>query len=536
MARAHLHRAITDSSGNVVPNTQVTVYEAGTSGLLVQQLYVNPSGSQVRTNPYSTSDGYVDFYLDRPQSVRIGLAVQGSPGTYVDDLSVLPSPENMVQAAYPFQVLNGSAPGLFLQSGQPGQAAWVDAGDLVNSKPSPLQQIYSYDFSGGTIEDLTIINAAGAAVVPTFMDVTVDPKPLGWEFFTSAIRLPVTSKISARTPLHTWSETGTVIFLYKVVTAQQGVGAAILHVKVDDDLLFVKTPIVADLTNVWMIGYLDKIPLGSHRITIEHRPGIDLDSYVLLGPLWLQYGNNIPAHNHPGTAELSTRLGTGAEAAYARSTAVGAQARTLGADATALGYDSQAALNAVATGALSRAGSEGVAIGHRATTTLTKTGGTAIGEDAVVADDAGIALGSTARAEGPNGIALGFGARAGTPVDAIAIGSNAQALAQGSVALGQGTVVAVGHDYSMAIGKGVATTAARQARIGDSQTTVVIPGSFRQTGGNALFGGPSSLLGFYGNPGIPRPRVLGSRGGNATLASLLTLLADMGLVEDGSTS
>jgi hypothetical protein len=97
-------------------------------------------------------------------------------------------------------------------------------------------------------------------------------------------------------------------------------------------------------------------------------------------------------------------------------------------------------------------------------------------------------------------------------------------------------VVAVGHDYSMAIGSGVATTAARQARIGDSQTTVVIPGSFRQTGGNALFGGPSSLLGFYGNPGILRPRILGSRGGNATLASLLTLLADMGLVEDGSTS
>lgn len=532
MSRAHLYRPVTDSDGNVVPNTVITVYEAGTSQLIQQPLYTQSSGSPVWDNPHTTSDGYVDFYLDRPQSVRIGLAVQGSPETYVDDIPVLPSPDTLVQADEAFQVLNAPTEGWFLQAGQPGQAAWVDAGDLVNSKPSPLNQIYDYDFSGGDTEDLVLTDASGAVVTPTFVDVTADAKPVGWSF-TGAVQLPTASRVNVRTPPLTWAESGTVIFLYKIVTTNQGVGAAMLHVGVDNDLLYAETPTVADLCNTWMVGYLDEVPSGTHQITIEHRPGTDLASYVLLGPLWLQFGDNIPAHDHPGTADQTTRLGPGSSADYAGATVVGALAQALGVNATVFGANAQAGASALAAGTLALAGTEGVALGYRANSSGV-SGAVAVGKDALATAPSALALGPAALAQGPNAIAVGPGARAGTAGDGVALGASAQALGYRSVALGQGALVAAGHDYSIAIGAGVQTTAAHQARIGDSATTVVVPGDFRQVGGSALFGGAGSMLGFYGSAGISKPTVTGSRGGNASLASLLTLLASMGLIVDGT--
>jgi hypothetical protein len=44
----------------------------------------------------------------------------------------------------------------------------------------------------------------------------------------------------------------------------------------------------------------------------------------------------------------------------------------------------------------------------------------------------------------------------------------------------------------------------------------------------------SSGLGFYGTASTPQPTVTGSRGSNAALASLLTALADLGLIVDSS--
>lgn len=534
MTRAHLNRPITDSDGNIVPNTRITVYEAGTSTLIGQPLYTQVTGSPVWDNPRTTSDGFVDFYLDRPQSVRIGLAVQGATETFIDDIPVLPAPDNLVQADKPFQVVGAATPGYFMQAGQPGLAAWVNAGDLVNSKPSPLNSIYNYDFSGGQIQDIVVTDANGAAVVPTFPDVTADSKPLGWSF-TAAVRVPTTSKVRLTTPPLNWQESGTVAFLYKIVSTNAGVGAAMLHVSVDDDVLYAETPTVSDLCNVWMVGYLDEVPTGTHKVTVEHRPGTDLGSYVLLGPLWLQYGNNIPAHDHPGTADQTTRLGPGSAAAFSGGTAVGSTAIAGGINATAVGSDAQSGAGSVGVGAQVRAGTDTVAVGYRAST-ANRTGAVSVGKDSAASADAAVALGPTALAQGPNSIAVGSGARTGTPADSVALGANAQALAYRSVALGQGAMVAAGHDYSIAIGNGVATTADHQARIGDSTTTVVIPGSFRQLGGDALFGGSGKKIGFYGSAGITKPTVTGSRGGNATLASLLTLLASMGLITDGTTA
>jgi hypothetical protein len=321
-----------------------------------------------------------------------------------------------------------------------------------------------------------------------------------------------------------------------VVSTNSGVGAATLHVAVDADLLYAETAVSPDLCNVWQVGYLDEIPSGTHRVTITHRPGTDTASYVLIGPIWLQYGNNIPFHTHDGGGVNSTKIGTNAVADAAGSTVVGDSAKALDQNATAFGFGAQAGLNSTAIGTSATTGTDSVAVGHLSTGANGKSGMVTIGKSAVSGDSNAVALGARAAAQGASSIAIGPDAVAGAFTGPIAIGSAAQALAVGSVAVGPGAVVAAGHDYSIAIGSAVVTTAAHQAMIGDSATTVVVPGSFRQTGGDGLFGGTTSKIGFFGSVGVTRPTILGSRGGNATLAQLLTLLDGMGLIKDSSTA
>lgn len=535
MSRAHLYRPVTDSEGNIVPNTKITLYEPGTTQLLQQPIYQNPLGSLAWTNPWTTSDGYANVYLDRPQTVRVGLTVQGSTETYIEDIPVEVPAEQLVMADTGFQIINTGNSGQFLQSGATGIAAWVDAADIVNSKPTPLFQAKAYDWSNAFLDDATITDAAGVAATPTYPDVSGDTKPSGWAF-AKALQVPTTGPITITTHAQTYPESGTAIYLYKVVSTAGGVGAATLKVSVDNDLLYSTTPSAPDLCNVWMVGYLEEIPSGTHKVTVTHTPGSDTSSYVLLGPIWLQYGNNIPAHDHPGTGVNSTRIGTGAVADTAGSTVVGATATALDANAAAFGFGARAGLNATAIGTAAVAGTDSVAIGHTATGAVDKLGITAVGKGASASDTNATALGVRAVAQGVSSVAIGPDSKAGAFSGPVAIGSAAQALAVGAVALGQSAVVGVGHDYSLAIGPGVATTAAHQAMIGDSATTIVVPGSFRQTGGDGVIGGPTSKIGFFGSAGIARPTVLGSRGGNATLAQLLTLLDSMGLVKDSSTS
>ena len=54
--------------------------------------------------------------------------------------------------------------------------------------------------------------------------------------------------------------------------------------------------------------------------------------------------------------------------------------------------------------------------------------------------------------------------------------------------------------------------------------------------GNASLAGASSTLGFFGASGITKATVVGSRGGNAALASLLNALASYGLIVDSTTA
>ena len=57
----------------------------------------------------------------------------------------------------------------------------------------------------------------------------------------------------------------------------------------------------------------------------------------------------------------------------------------------------------------------------------------------------------------------------------------------------------------------------------------------KSTGMVVLVGGPSASLGFFNATPITKPTVTGSKGGNVALASLITALANLGLLTDSTT-
>lgn len=536
MARAHLYRPVTDSEGNIVPNTQVTIYEAGTSQLLMQTLYAQPAGIETISNPYTTSDGVVEFYLERPQAVRVGLrvAARGNDEHAIDHVNVDPSADSLVQAAIGFRISNGPTTGRFLQaSAVPGQAEWVDAEHLAVARPTPLQNVADYRFGPTYTPNLLFRDAVtGSAIVPTYDDVSAETgKPEDWSF-THAVLAPATTPIRISTLPLTLSEPGYAVFLYKILSTQAGVGAASMRIGMDDDLSFVDTAISPDLLNTWLVGYLTEIPSGSHTLAFTTRPGTDVTSRIQLGPIRVYAGGNVPVHHHPGGGVHSTALGTGAIAEQTGSTAAGGSASALGAYATAFGFTASAEEYGTAVGSYAVAGRYGLALGHHATTPLTSLYGVALGSWSSTGADDAIAVGQSASAPAARSVALGPAAATGAKEEAIALGSGAQARGLRSIALGADSTVAADHDYSVAIGPGVATTAARQIALGDATTTVVVPGSLRHTGDALIGSSTATPLGFYGQPGIPRPSITGSRGLNSVLDELLDALDRLGLIED----
>lgn len=200
-----------------------------------------------------------------------------------------------------------------------------------------------------------------------------------------------------------------------------------------------------------------------------------------------------------------------------------------------------------------------------------------------------IAIGSSASATGNQSTAIGLGASSGG-VDGIAVGPLATAAGDFSIALGLSASASVSN--GIAIGALALCNQAASAAIGSGQTLAsnemawgcinglgavanvrltghsdVQPRSMSQivntwvssvdatrtvrtqflvndaanptTGREYLRGetdGSNALIGFLGASAIARPTVTGSRGGNAALASLLTALANLGLVTDSTTA
>jgi hypothetical protein len=529
VTRAHFFRTASDDQGNVVPGTTVTVYETGTLAVLADTLYVNEVGSTTRDNPFVVNDGIIDFYLDSARQVKVGLRSPSGIERFTDNLDVYPDPKVVVQAPTGLQITNIPQAGDFLQATGDGQATWVQAPSLETVAVTPLHTILQQFFSSSSIGPLTLRSAGGTMLTPTFVDVTSDPKPAGFTFTKAMDWSSTQSAILSTAPL-LFAEGGMVQFLYKILGPTAGKTPGFIRTTVDDGSLWMQTPISTENYNAWTIGYLTNIPAGTHVVRLTHTLGSDVAARVLLGAIIVQYGGQVPPHTHEATGLLSTTLGAGASANFSGATALGGHASVSGVNGTAVGANSTADSSGVAVGATASAVPLGVAIGYQARTSSPAVGGVAVGRNANAQAANAVALGADAVGAGTGSVAAGSGALAYQ--DGIALGREAAATAVAAVAIGAEAQAL--YDRSVALGPGSETTAADQIALGTPDSTTVIPGALRQHG-DATIGAMDSTVGFFGEAGTSQPVVSGSRGGNALLGSLITHLANLGLIDDQTT-
>jgi hypothetical protein len=572
VARAHVYRPITDEQGNLLPNCSVTVQDAN-GDPLGQPLYASPDGSESLTNPFVTSSGIVNLWVEEPQRLLVSVEPQSRPAfaVYVDAQpsgdEVFHSPQGRIK------IVNQGTPGDILQlttvpdkdAGVVGEATW-DAvpGTVVGltAKTTIIDWPLNDDIVpagitftgiGGVINGAVATPVAGEAVVAATVVGTTLSKALLMPIATDTGLLDtVVWEYSALATFDvTMTEAG-IFSCYAKAVRDATLNPGDVTGGFTEILAQVLTPagwsveVVGPtryVSDTDFIPYSLLIPAGTSKIRLIARHSFNGDdavdtftkSSVYIAGIKVVRGGQMPSHTHGdptaqtlvlgpgasvGTSVNATAIGAGTLVGADNGTAIGAAAEAANISSTAIGYSTLAAGDrAAAVGALcSATGNDAVAVGH---------GSSASGAAAV-------AVGESSIASADYSVAVGTGTSA-TGAGAIALGSDATAAAPDSAAIGPRATVAVGHSNSMAFGADAATTAADQIVLGTGTTMVYVPGEFRVLG-DTVIGSGGSKVGFFGGAGVTKPAVTGSRSGNAALASLLTALSDLGLITDSTTA
>lgn len=537
MARAHVMRPITDERGDLLYGAQVTVREAGMSVLVAQPLYAGPSGTEQLTNPFITSTGVIDFWLDEPQRVSVLVQHEGHSDILVY-LDAAPPPQETARTDSPLVIVGEQVPGNVLLAGDvPGQAVWGPV--PANSGVTPQVTVISEDF--GLSQDPSSWTFTQAAT--SLRDYPAEA-PTAWGFSRSlhGKHTGDAGSLVVTTPGFTLLEPGYLSLWLRptlaagenvsvAVTTQASVKTVLQTITETRDWGFYRYPLAAGTYQSFSVeftGAATFVAGGGHE--------------MWLTGLKIMYGGQVPAHTHSGDGANSVALGDTASASASGSVAVGFQAQSAAADALAVGRNARALeTDALALGRDANAPSvESIAIGPRSGGSLASSGWVAVGADAYSDSTNGTAVGRTAKVYGTAGTAIGSTAYVGAGADnAVAIGMNAQALAPSSLALGMNTVVASAHTGSSAIGHSTKTSAAMQTVFGTTSATyrsVIIANKLHALAAVTLGTDATSRLGFFGAEGTVKPTVTGSDGGNLALRNLIAALTGLGLITNNTTS
>ncbi|MDQ1041415.1 hypothetical protein QFZ75_007917 [Streptomyces sp. V3I8] len=88
--RAHFNRPLTDREGNQIDEAVVRLLVTGSTTELISDIvYSQATGSLTRTNPWNITNGEVDFFLDAPARLQIGVKVGADPEEFWDNVDVL---------------------------------------------------------------------------------------------------------------------------------------------------------------------------------------------------------------------------------------------------------------------------------------------------------------------------------------------------------------------------------------------------------------------------------------------------------------
>lgn len=529
MARAHLLRPITDNAGNLLYGATVTVREVNYAIPLAQTMWASSDGTDVLPNPFTASNGTIDFWLDTAQ--RVSLLVQSSG---VSDILVYldaqPSPDQIVTStSAPLAIVNtpSTSGQVLLSTGTAGQAQWGTA--PTGTSLTPIVVTGSQSFNAGSDPAGWTFAGSGGAT-HSYDPATLPP---GTTYFYSLhMKQSANSGVETATgPVFTLLEAGSLAIWMKANLAT----GENFKINTTDPSHVTTARGTYTATRDWGF-YLLSLPAGTYTPSFVYTGNSTYDNTVP-HDVWMtgyvsQYGGNVPPHNHNGSGTNSVALGTSATASATGSVAVGATASATGTNASALGYGASASGNsALAAGMGAVAGPDySLAVGAGAVGSASATAWTSVGYGANANGQEAVAVGRSATASSDYSVAIGSGAAAGASgTAAVAIGQGATAVPANGVAIGHGATVGSTHTNSVALGNGAATTAPSQVMLGSPGSVAVVPGGMQNYGAASL-GGQGSRVGFYGAAGQTQQVVSGSDDGNVTLRTLVQALAGLGLI------
>lgn len=90
MVREHYRQAVIDTAGNLVPTFDVRILDADTDALLGESIFVDDTTATEHPNPWQVTTGVIDFYLDQPRRVHIGVTREGEAEVLFSDVHVGP--------------------------------------------------------------------------------------------------------------------------------------------------------------------------------------------------------------------------------------------------------------------------------------------------------------------------------------------------------------------------------------------------------------------------------------------------------------
>lgn len=89
--RAHLTKQVIRKVSGTPSDGTCEVYDAGTATHISGTIYSADTGAGARTNPFNFTGGVVDFFLDRPQRVKLVVTPTGGSAQTFDNEDV-PAP------------------------------------------------------------------------------------------------------------------------------------------------------------------------------------------------------------------------------------------------------------------------------------------------------------------------------------------------------------------------------------------------------------------------------------------------------------
>ena len=124
MPRAHVYRVLQNADGSVLTGASVRVLADGASTNLADTLYTSDAGSSALMNPWTSTDGKIDFYLDNPQRIQIGVTPPGS-GEFFVTVDADPDALYQVVSAVPRLSLGTPVAARFMHVNDTGQIEYI---------------------------------------------------------------------------------------------------------------------------------------------------------------------------------------------------------------------------------------------------------------------------------------------------------------------------------------------------------------------------------------------------------------------------